>query len=56
MNEIGLSKKIDDPLQIVPTSSSTFSLTIGDMLADELMSLRPLSKESIHPPIKLGYN
>ncbi|MBO6244338.1 MAG: hypothetical protein J6O41_07260 [Clostridia bacterium] len=26
------------------------------MLEDELMSLRPLRKESIHPPDKLGYN
>lgn len=48
-----------DPLQIVPTTSSTVSLAVGDALAAELMSRRSFTKDSFavfHPAGQLGRN
>ena len=38
-----LSPVFRDPLQIVPTTSLTVNLTVGDTLTDELMSLWPFT-------------
>ena len=56
--DISFAKEAD-PLQIVPTTSSTVSLAVGDALAAELMSRRSFSKENfsmLHPAGQLGRN
>ena len=48
-----------DPLQIVPTTSSTVSLAVGDALAAELMARRSFTKDNFavfHPAGQLGRN